>query len=111
LGKIGVNDLGIWLNIVHHQVRIETGSAIFTCAAPEKRFQPEARLPLPPLDPTIATRTEALIHQDLRLTFDGNRYYVPPRCAGHKLTVKSDSSSVTIYDQAHEVVRFAQCWG
>ena len=28
----------------------------------------------------------------------------------HKLTVKVDSSSVTIYDQTHEIVRYARCW-
>jgi hypothetical protein len=33
------------------------------------------------------------VHKDLRLSFDGNRYCVPPRYVGHKLTVKADSSS------------------
>jgi hypothetical protein len=35
---------------------------------------------------------------------------VPPRYVGHKLTVKADSSSLTIYDQTHEIVRYARCW-
>lgn len=50
------------------------------------------------------------MHKDLRLTFDGNRYCVPPRYVGHKLTVKADSSSVTIYDQTHEIASYARCW-
>lgn len=50
------------------------------------------------------------MHKDLRLTFDGNRYCVPPRYVGHKLTVKADSSSVTIYDQTREIVSYARCW-
>jgi hypothetical protein len=35
-------------------------------------------------------------------TLTGNRYCVPPRYMGRKLTVKADSSSATIYDQHHE---------
>src|SRR5438876_4592762 len=51
---------------------------------------------------------EALVHKDIRLSFDGNRYCVPPRYVGHRLTVKADSSSVTIYDQYREIVRYAR---
>jgi len=46
---------------------------------------------------------EALVHKDLRLSFDGNRYCVPPRYVGRRLTVKADSSSVAIYDQQQEI--------
>ena len=53
---------------------------------------------------------EAMVHKDLRLSFDGNRYCVPPRYVGHKLTVKADSSAVTIYDQSKEIVGYARCW-
>ena len=48
---------------------------------------------------TTATSTEALVHKDLRLPFDGNRYCVPHRYVGRRLTVKADSSSVTIYER------------
>jgi hypothetical protein len=81
-----------------------------TCVAPDERFQPEALRPLPLLTADYRDCTEALVHKDLRLTFDGNRYCVPPRYVGHKLTVKADSSSVTIYDQTHEIVCCARCW-
>jgi transposase len=81
-----------------------------TGQAPDDRFQPEALRPLPVLTPDYRDSTEALVHKDLRLTFDGNRYCVPPRYVGHKLTVKADSSSVTIYDQTREIVRYTRCW-
>ena len=42
--------------------------------------------------------------------FDGNRYCVPQRYVGRRLTLKADSSSVTIYDQHHEIVSYARCW-
>ena len=57
---------------------------------------------MPLLAPDYRDSAEALVHKDLRLSFDGNRYCVPPRYVGHKLTVKADSSSVTIYDQHQE---------
>ena len=72
--------------------------------------QPEALRPLPLLTPDYRDVAEALVHKDLRLTFDGNRYCVPPRYVGDKLTVKADSSSVTIYDQTREIVSYARCW-
>ena len=81
-----------------------------TGQAPDQRFQPEALRPLPLLLPDYRDTVEALVHKDLRLSFDGNRYCVPPRYVGRKLTVKADASSVTIYDQHHEIVRYARCW-
>jgi hypothetical protein len=94
-----------WLQeIANQRKHRETGQA------PDDRFQPEALRPLPLLMPDYRDTTEALVHKDLRLIFDGNRYCVPPRYVGHKLTVKSDSSSVTIYDQTREIVRYARCW-
>jgi len=65
---------------------------------------------MPLLTPDYRDITEALVHKDLRLTFDGNRYCVPPRYVGNQLTVKADSSSVTIYDQTREIVCYARCW-
>ncbi len=94
-----------WLQeIANQRKHRETGQA------PDQRFQPEALRPLPLLAPDYRDSTEALVHKDLRLAFDGNRYCVPPRYVGHKLTVKADSSSVTIYDQMREIVRYARCW-
>ena len=39
-----------------------------------------------------------------------NRYCVPPRYIGHHLTIKADSSCVTIYDQHYQIVSYARCW-
>jgi DNA replication protein DnaC len=46
----------------------------------------------------------------MRLHFDGNRYCVPHRFAGRRLTLKADSSSVTIYDRVTEIVSYAPSW-
>jgi transposase len=81
-----------------------------TSQAPEDRFQPETLRPLPVLAPDYRDATEATVHKDLRLSFDGNRYCVPPRYVGHRLTVKADSYSLTIYHQTHEIVSYARCW-
>jgi hypothetical protein len=44
------------------------------------------------------------------LQFDGNRYCVPHRFVGRRLTLKADSSSVTIYDRYQEIVSYARSW-
>jgi transposase len=77
---------------------------------PEERFQPEFLRPVTLLAPDYRDSAEALVHKDLRLSFDGNRYCVPPRYVGHKLTVKADSGSVAIYDQSKEVACYARSW-
>lgn len=81
-----------------------------TAQKPDERFRSECLQPLPALIPDYRDSSEALVHKDLRLSFDGNRYCVPPRYVGHKLTVKADSSSVTIYDQHQEIVTYARSW-
>jgi transposase len=60
-----------WLQeIANQRKHRETGQA------PDERFQPEVLRPLPLLTPDYRDSTEALVHKDLRLTFDGNRYCV-----------------------------------
>ena len=81
-----------------------------TSQAPDERFQPESLKPLPAMVPDYRDAAEALVHKDIRLSFDGNRYCVPSRYVGHKLTVKADASSVTIYDQHQEVACYARSW-
>jgi len=58
----------------------------------------------------LSGQREALVHKDLRLSFDGNRYCVPPRYVGRHLTIKADASAVTIYDQYQEIASYARCW-
>jgi hypothetical protein len=50
------------------------------------------------------------VHKDLRLAFDDNRYCVPHRYVGRRLTIKADSSSVTIYDRIEEIVSYPRSW-
>jgi len=78
---------------------------------PMNRFKAEALRPLPVIPYDYRDTVEALVYKDLRLHFDGNRHCVPPRFAGRRLTIKADSSSVTIYDRVHEIVSYPRCWG
>jgi transposase len=77
---------------------------------PCERFRPDCLKLLPAALPDYRDTTVALVHKDLRLHFDGNRYCVPPRYVGCRLTVKSTSSAVTIYDPQHEVASYPRCW-
>jgi transposase len=94
-----------WLEQVANQRRHrETGET------PAARFQPETLRALPVIVPDYRDTAEALVHKDLRLSFDGNRYCVPPRYVGRRLTIQADASSVTLYDQYQEIVSYARCW-
>lgn len=77
---------------------------------PIDRFKPEALRALPVIPYDYRESAEALVHKDLRLSFDGNRYCVPHRYVGRALAVKADSSSVTMYDRVEEVVSYARSW-
>ena len=77
---------------------------------PLDRFQPEALRPLPLLVYDYRDTAEVLVHKDLRLQFDANRYCVPARYVGRRLTVKADAGCVTIYDGVHEVISYARSW-
>ena len=94
-----------WLNEVANRRRHrETGQT------PRERFQLEALRSLPVITPDYRDTTEALVHKDLRLSFDGNRYCVSPRYVGRHLTIKADASSLTIYDRQQEIVSYPRCW-
>jgi transposase len=77
---------------------------------PEERFRPACLRPLPAIIPDYRDTAEALVHKDLRLWFDGNRYCVPQRYVGRRLTIKADSSSVTIYERVNEIVSYPRSW-
>jgi transposase len=77
---------------------------------PDQRFQPAALRALPALESDCRDSALALVHTDLRLCFDANRYCAPARYVGARLTVKADAYSVTIYDQHREVASYARCW-
>jgi transposase len=95
-----------WLKTVaNRRQHRETGQL------PEERFRPECLKPVPAIAPDFRDSVQAVVHKDLRLSFDGNRYCVPPRYVGRRLTVKADSSAVAIYDQHDEIVSYPRCWG
>jgi hypothetical protein len=77
---------------------------------PVDRFKAEALRPLPVIPYDHRDTVEALVYKDLRLHFDGNRYCVPPRFVGRRLTLKADSSSVAIYNRTQEIVSYPRCW-
>src|SRR5580700_9642005 len=77
---------------------------------PRDRFTPEALRPLPVIPYDYRDSSEATVQKDLRLRFDGNRYCVPHRYVGRKLTIKADSGAVTIYWRVEEVVSYARSW-
>ena len=81
-----------------------------TRQVPDERFRPECLRSLPPLLPDYRDTAIALVHKDIRLCFDGNRYCVHPRYVGFRLTIQADSQSVAIYDHGHEVARYLRCW-
>jgi hypothetical protein len=77
---------------------------------PADRFQPATLKPLPVIPYDYRDTAELLVHKDLRLQFDGNRYCVPPRYVGRRLTVKADSSAVAMYDRVQEIVLYPRSW-
>jgi transposase len=77
---------------------------------PVDRFQSVAFKPLPVIPFDYRDSAELLVHKDLHVQFDGNRYCVPHRYVGRRLIVKADSSSVTIYDRVHEIVSYTRSW-
>jgi transposase len=94
-----------WLDEVANQ-RIHSE----TRERPDRRFRPETLRALPALFPDYRESVLAKVHKDIRLSFDGNHYCVPPRYVGRMLMVKADSSSVTVYDQEQEIIRYARSW-
>jgi transposase len=94
-----------WLNeIANRRIHRETRQT------PDERFNPQSLQPLPPLLADYRESAAAMVHKDIRLIFDGNRYCVPPRYVGRRLTVKADSQSVAIYDNDREIARYARSW-
>jgi transposase len=81
-----------------------------TRQSPVDRFQPSALRPLPALTPDYRDSVEALVHKDIRLHFDGNRYCAPPQLVGERLIIKADASVVTLYHRHREIVSYPRCW-
>jgi transposase len=77
---------------------------------PDERFRTDALKPLPPMDADYRDTVLARVHKDIRLRFDGNRYCVPRQHVGRMLVIKADSSSVSVYDDEREIVRYPRSW-
>jgi len=77
---------------------------------PCDRFRLDCLRSLPTLTSDYRDTAEALVQKHIRLQFDGNRYCAAPSLVGQRLTVKADASSVTLYHQDREVVRYPRCW-
>src|SRR5438270_6919883 len=87
-----------------------TNACTGTRERPAERFKPEALRPLPIIPYDYRDTADALVHKDLRLQFDGNKYCVPHRYVGQRLTVKADAGAVTIYERVTEVVSYPRSW-
>jgi len=77
---------------------------------PADRFQPQALRPLPALLPDYRDTADVLVHKDIRIYFDGNRYCVPPALVGEHLTLKADAHTVSLYHQQRQIVTYSRSW-
>lgn len=77
---------------------------------PIDRFQAQALRPLPALLPDYRDTVDVLVHKDLRVYFDGNRYCAPPHLVGENLLLKADAHTVALYHQQRQIVTYPRCW-
>ncbi|HXJ43893.1 MAG TPA: IS21 family transposase [Bryobacteraceae bacterium] len=77
---------------------------------PIDRFQPQALRPLPALLPDYRDVVDVLVHKDIRIHFDGNRYCAPPSLVGEHLLLKADAHTVALYHQQRQIVTYPRCW-
>jgi transposase len=77
---------------------------------PIDRFQPQALRPLPALLPDYRDAVDVLVHKDIRIYFDGNRYCAPPSLVGEHLLLKADTHTVALYHQQRQIVTYPRCW-
>lgn len=81
-----------------------------TRETPQSRFRADTLRSLPPIDADYRDIATPMVHKDLRLWFDGNRYCAPPSAVGRRVTVKADADTVTLYDQQRELTTYPRCW-
>jgi hypothetical protein len=63
---------------------------------PIDRFQPQALRPLPAVLPDYRDAVDVLVHKDIRIYFDGNRYCAPPSLVGEHLLLKAAAHTVAL---------------
>ncbi len=81
-----------------------------TRESPRDRFRAECLRSLPEIDADYRDVATPVVHKDLRLRFDGNRYCAPPSVVGRRITLKACASTVTLYDQERELTAYPRCW-
>lgn len=68
-------------------------------------------LSLPAVMPEPLTTLFVRPDQRGSVTFDGNRYSVPPRCVGRNLLLRASDQQVRLLDESACVAEHARCWG
>ena len=77
---------------------------------PSEHFDPQAMRALPELLPDCRDTTQAKVHTDFSIRFDGNTYTVPPWLIGKTLTVKADHHHLACYFKEKAVATHLRCW-
>jgi hypothetical protein len=49
-------------------------------------------------------RPTCLVHKDIRIYFDGNRYCAPPTLLGEHFILKADAHTVSLYQMQQRLV-------
>jgi hypothetical protein len=77
---------------------------------PLDRFRQVRLTPLPDPPPNCWYTSQALVHKDFAVRFDGNTYTVPPWTIGKTLTLTADSASIRLFHLDKEVAAHARCY-
>jgi transposase len=77
---------------------------------PSERFAPQAMRALPELLPDCRDTSQAKVHTDFSIRFDGNTSTVPPWLIGKTITVKADHHHLTCYLKEKAVATHLRCW-
>ncbi len=66
--------------------------------------------PLPDLLPDCRQVCSLLVHKDFGVRFDTNVYTVPPWAIGKHVTLKADTTQVSVYFKDRLITCHARCW-
>ncbi len=94
-----------WMDQVAN-VRLHQG----TGCRPKQRFGQVNLRPFPQLLPDCRETSQVKVHKDFAVRFDGNVYTTPPWVIGKQVTVKADSTTVSIYLNQKTVAMHPRSW-
>lgn len=94
-----------WLDTVAN-VRIHQT----TGQRPVDRFEKVKLQTLPELLPDSRETASLLVHKDFAVRFDGNTYTAPPWTIGQTVTVKADTTNVSLYLKDKRIAIHPRCW-